>query len=122
MRTTISAQGFSRTAAIDTFVRDEVRSNLDLFSDSITSVDMFMKDINGPKGGVDKEALIRVKLRNGRLLALYSRDDNLYAAIKSAVKRMKRVVRRSLSKGRRTRKFRFKRWIDDQDTNQAVSS
>ena len=73
----------------------------------------FLKDANGPKGGVDKQALIRVQLRNRQVIALETTHENLYAAIKKSAKRAKRTVRRHLSKSRRIQKRRMHDRLDD---------
>jgi len=101
MRIGTNAQGFETTEAIELFVQDEVNLAFDRFRDQIISVDVFMKDINGPKGGVDKQVLIRARLRNRQRIALETTHENLYAAIKRSVNKCKRAIRRSLRKSRR---------------------
>ncbi len=101
MNVSITAQDFELTSAIDSFVRNEIRSTLGRFSDDIVYVDIFIKDTNGPKGGMDKQILIRVQLRGRQSLALQTTREDLYAAVKIAAKRTKRVVRRNLRKMRR---------------------
>lgn len=103
------AQGFELSAAIDTFVRDEIRSTLDRFSDEIVSVDVFMKDTNGPKGGVDKQVLVRIQMRGRQQIALQTTSEDLYAAVRVSSKRAKRAVRRSLRKGRRFERLSLRR-------------
>ena len=108
MNITTTARDFEMSRAIDRFAREQLDTTLQPFSDSIVSIDVFMKDANGPKGGIDKEVLIRVHLRNRQQLALQSTHVNLYAAIKSGVKRIKRVVRRNLRRSRRPGRFSLK--------------
>ncbi len=108
MNITARAQGFDLSQAIDAFVREELRLALQRFSADILSVDVFLKDTNGPKGGVDKQVLVRIRLRNGQLLAMSTTREDLYAAIKVSVKRSKRVVRRTLRKSRRIEKQRLR--------------
>ncbi len=69
MNITATAQGFDLSTSIDSFVRDELQAALGRFNEGIVSVDVFMKDINGPKGGVDKQVLTRIQLRNRRSIA-----------------------------------------------------
>ena len=105
MNISISVQGFELTAAIDSFVRNEIRSTLRRFSDDVVYVDVFIKDTNGPKGGMDKQVLIRVQMRGRQSLALQTTRVDLYAAVKISSKRAKRAVRRSLRKTRRFNKL-----------------
>ena len=113
MNITTRAQDFEMTAAIDQFVRDHVSTTLERLSEDILSVDVFLKDANGPKGGVDKQALIRVRLRNRQVIALETTHDNLYAAIKRGSKRTKRTVHRHLRKSRRIQKRRMQDFLCD---------
>ena len=108
MNITTTARDFEMSRAIDRFAREQLDATLQPFSDSIVSIDVFMKDANGPKGGIDKEVLIRVHLRNRQQIALQSTHENLYASIKSGVKRIKRAVRRNLRRSRRPGRFSLK--------------
>jgi ribosome-associated translation inhibitor RaiA len=91
--------------SIDGFTREQLDAALRHFSDSIVSTDVFMKDANGPKGGIDKEVMIRVCLRNRQQIVLESTHEDLYAAIRNGAKRMKRAVRRNLRRSRRVGRF-----------------
>ena len=102
------AQDFELTNAIDAFVREDVRAALARLEDGVAYVDVFMKDVNGPKGGIDKAVLIVVQMRNRQLITLETSHDDLYAAIKKGVKRAKRAVRRSLRKSRRFQRQRLR--------------
>ena len=113
MNITTRAQDFETTNAIDRFVREQVRASLQRFGEEIMAVDVFMKDTNGPKGGVDKQALIRVQLRNRQVIALQTAHENLYAAIKKGSKRTRQAVRRHLRKSRRVKKQRMRDRLDD---------
>ena len=108
MNITARAQGFDLSQAIDTFVREELQLALRRFSEDVLTIDVFMKDTNGPKGGVDKQVLVRLRLRNGQLIAMATTHEDLYAAIKVSVKRSKRAVRRNLRKSRRVEKQRLR--------------
>lgn len=112
MNITTRAKDFEITSAIDQFVRDQLRTALQHFSENIIAVDVFMKDANGPKGGVDKQALVRVQLRNRQVLAIETVNENLYAAIRTSTKRTKRTVRRHLRKSQRTKRRRIHDCLD----------
>lgn len=103
------AQGFELSSAIDTFVRDEIRAALERFNEDIISVDVFLKDTNGPKGGVDKQAVMRVQLRGRQQITLQTTREDLYAAVRISIKRAKRAVRRSVRKARRFEKLTLRR-------------
>lgn len=108
MNITTRAQGFELSAPIDAFVRSELELALSRFSEGVVSVDVFLKDINGPKGGIDKQATIRAQLRNRKVVAMETTHADLYAAVKTSIKRSKRAVRRSLKKSSRIGKTRLR--------------
>ena len=101
MNITISAQGFELSRAIDQYVRARLQSALARIDEDVVAIDVHMKDTNGPRGGVDKQVLIRVRLRNRQQIALLTTHEDMYAAIGKGVKRTKRAVRRQTRKLRR---------------------
>jgi ribosome-associated translation inhibitor RaiA len=108
MNITTRAQDFEMSEAIDKFARNEADTALQRFSEYVVAVDVFMKDANGPKGGIDKQVLIHVRLRNRQTVTVETAHDNLYAAIKIGTKRTKRAVRRHLRKSGRIQKRRMR--------------
>jgi ribosome-associated translation inhibitor RaiA len=110
---TTTAKDFEMSAAIDQFARNQVRSVLERFSDKILAVDVFMADTNGPKGGIDKQVLIRIRLRSSEVIALQTEHENLYAALKKGSKRARRTVRRHLQKSGRIHKQRMCDHLND---------
>ena len=107
------AQGFELSTAIDSILRDEIQSSLGRFADDIVSVDVFLKDTNGPRGGIDKQVLVRVQLRGRQQITLQTTREDLYAAIRVSSKRARRAVRRSLGKARRFDKLSLRRLAPD---------
>ena len=107
-----SSHNIQLSRELDNFVTTTMRGSLERLADDIVSVDVFLKDLNGPKGGVDKQAVIRVHLRQRRDIAIDTVHENLGAAIRIGAKRAKRAVRRSLRKARRIEKFRINRRLD----------
>lgn len=113
MIVTAQSQGFEMSAGIDRFARYTARTALQRLGENIVAVDIFLKDANGPRGGVDKHALVRVRLRNRQVIALESVHENLYAAIKIAAKRSARAVRRQLRKSQRVERTRLSEQLGD---------
>ena len=112
MNISMRAQEFELTAAIDAFARESLVSALERFDHDIVAIDVYLKDTNGPKGGIDKQVLICVRLRNRQLVAINTSHDDLYAAIRKGVHRTKRAVRRNLRRSRRIRKQRLRDLLD----------
>ena len=101
MNITTTTQGFESSSAIDAFVRNRLHVALKRLCVYVVAIDVFARDTNGPKGGVDKQVLLKFQLSSRRQLALTTSRDNLYGAIKVSVQRAKRAIRRSLRKARR---------------------
>lgn len=108
MNITAKAHDFELSEAIAGFAHDQLFAALNRFSDGIVFVDVYMKDTNGPRGGVDKQVLVRVRLRNRQLITTETTHENLYAAIRRGAKRTRRVVRRTLKKSARIEKRRLR--------------
>lgn len=107
MHITTRAKDFQMSIAIDDFARRQLRTALQRLSEDVLAVDVFMKDSNGPRGGVDKHALIRIRLRNRQVIALETKHEDMYAAIKKGSRRARRAVRRHVRKSRRVQKQRI---------------
>jgi len=104
MNIQVQSQGFELTSAIDEHIRRQINFNLVNFESHIVSVDIFLSDINGPKGGPDKKALVRIRLDSRSTIAIERTRTDLYAAITLVSRQAKRTVRRALNKHRRMEK------------------
>ena len=101
MNITARAQDFELSDAIDQFVHSRLSVALDRFREDVIAIDVFLKDENGPKGGIDKRVTIRVRMRNRHPFAVETTHEDLYAAVTKGVKRTKRAIRRHIRKSRR---------------------
>lgn len=101
----LESQGFELTPAIRAHVIKQLNFNLANFESHIMAVDVFLRDINGPKGGADMKALLHVKLDVGQPIKVESTRSDLYVSIVLAARQAKRAVRRTLSKQRRMEKL-----------------
>ncbi len=102
----VSAHGLRLDPDTDGFVRAQVLSALQRFEDQVVAVDVFLKDLNGPKGGIDKQVLVRICLRNRQLVATEIARTRLRAAVVVSVRKAKRAVRRSVKKSLQKRRWR----------------
>ena len=109
MNINVTVHGLSIDGDTDSFVREQVRSALQRFTDQVFLVDAYLKDINGPKGGIDKQVLVRVRLRNGHVVTIEVARARLRAAVVVALRKARRAVRRSLEKSQRRHRWRSAR-------------
>ena len=100
MQVTVQAQGLKLSSALYGRTRRHFARSLSLFRDSIIDVRVFLKDINGPKGGIDKAALVKVELANQQSVVVETESSNLLAAIGLSARRARRAVRRSIGRQR----------------------
>ena len=63
MNTSIQSQGFQLTEAIEASAKEHVGQHLHRMDADITSVDVFLSDVNGPRGGDDKRVVMRATIR-----------------------------------------------------------
>ena len=107
-----SSHNILLSGELDRFVGATMQRALGRFSEDILSIDVFLKDVNGPKGGVDKQVIVRLHLSNRRQLTIETEGENLYAAVRRSARRAKRAVRRSLGKSRHFEKLRLHKRLD----------
>lgn len=75
------------------------------FSDYVKSIDITVKDVNGPRGGIDKVCRVLVKLRGKKDVVINATDSSVSKVIPAAIERAARSVRRQINR----REFRGER-------------
>lgn len=100
MNVRIQTQGFSLTPAIGAWVHEQMRNTIRRYSDELIGVDVFLRDLNGPKGGHDKQVIVRLHIRYSAPIAVTSTYDDLYKAIDDAARRAGRTVRKNVKRKR----------------------
>jgi len=91
------------------YVTDHLTAALDRFVQQIGLVRVHLSDVNGPRGGVDKQCLIAVQLAGGRTIRAAHTDTRFTAAVHLATDRVAHAVGRAL-KRRRERTGRTRPW------------
>jgi len=98
MKVRIQSQGFTLTPTISARAHKRLSGLLDRYDEEVISVDVYLKDLNGPKGGYDKQAIIRVQLRHLPPVSISTTHTDLYKAIDVSVRRLLRSVRRTVTR------------------------
>ena len=109
MNIRLQTQGFDVTPAIDAHARKEITRNLAHARDHVTAVDVFLSDINGPRGGEDKKALIRIQLVDRLVVKVEKVNADLYVALSVAARRARHTVKRTLRKHQRVERSALRR-------------
>ena len=81
-------------------IRQKLDRKLATFADSIERVSVRVKDVNGPRGGVDQVCRIKVVLSNLPSVMFEAQDATLDVAIGNALVGTERAVRRTLQRRR----------------------
>ena len=85
---------FPLSNALSDHVDAKIRLALGLYRDKIRSVDVFLTDENGPKGGNDMRCKISVKADGHPPVLAQQTADDIYEAINLCAHRIKRAVGR----------------------------
>jgi putative sigma-54 modulation protein len=99
----IQSRHFSLSEAISRYVKSKVHTMLGRYETKIISINVSLFDVNGPKGGEDKCCKIIVKINGTGSIVVQETAEDLYDAINSSSRRVRRAIKRQLSIRGRTR-------------------
>jgi putative sigma-54 modulation protein len=102
MKMLVVGEKISVSEGLHDFVTRRLYFALGRFSPEIESATARLADTNGPRGGVDKQCRMEVKLRGLRRILSEARAENLEAAVDMAAERVERGVTRALERRRDT--------------------
>jgi putative sigma-54 modulation protein len=89
------------TARLKKYVETHLVAPLQRFyDDTAAEIDVHLCDINGPKGGIDKECRVTVRIPRRRSMHVTETSDDLYKAIDFARDRVERAAKREISRRR----------------------
>lgn len=87
-------------ADLPRYIERKLGRSLERFGHRIEKVVIFLRDVNGPRGGVDKACRVLVKAHGCSAAVALVVDPNWYAAIDRATTRVGMIVSRELEKRR----------------------
>ena len=89
------------TDALRAYVDEHLVSHIERFADDeAAEIDISLVDINGPKGGVDKECRVTVRMPGLSSVHVTETADSLFPAIDAARDRLERTLKRALERRR----------------------
>ena len=98
MKLQVNSPDFKLTPALKQRLKRRITFALNRFSDRIRLVKVWLRDINGPKGGIDKVCRILVEGSAGWVVPVEVTRQDAYEAIDFAGERVNRAVTRRVSK------------------------
>lgn len=103
MRVLIHPRTITADPALRDRVTEAVASALDPVRSGVHWVDLYLTDVNGPRGGPDKRCRVVAHLRTGPVVVSRT-ARNPVAAVAAAALRCRRLVRSRLSRRRHRRR------------------
>lgn len=104
MELSIRHRHLDMSEPLEAYIARRLRFAIGAFDSRITSVDVRVADVNGPRGGIDKRCIITVLMRPiGRVFALAMESD-AYSAVDRAATRIRAVLVRTLNRRRERRR------------------
>ena len=100
MQTVIHSNDFALTGALNSFINKQAAKSMNACSTQVDRLVVRLKDLNGPKGGNDKECSVEVKLTNHAPIVVRKRSSDAYASIRKALGQASRTTLRKLKKRR----------------------
>jgi ribosome-associated translation inhibitor RaiA len=101
MRLSIHAHHLTLPPDLPAFLQKHVtRPLVRMFDDPAAELSVHLGDERPRRGGVDQECRLSFRMPNTRTLHVEAVEDDLHKALLDAVDRLKRLVRRELSKMR----------------------
>jgi ribosome-associated translation inhibitor RaiA len=95
--------------AIRAFVVDRVIRKLSRVSKTVRSIVISIRDVNGPRGGIDHVIRVIVRLTSGGRIVVRHRAADAFVGTPLAIRRAVRAVRRQLGRRRSTRRQAYRR-------------
>jgi putative sigma-54 modulation protein len=100
MELDIRAQNFRVSDKLNEHIERQLNFALDPFASWIDGVNVHLEDVNGPKGGLDKQCRILAQLKGGKTLKIEDVDTEFTLAVNRAADRLGQAISREVDKRR----------------------
>ena len=103
MELIIKCIDLENSKAIRKFVRRQVASKLARVFESVSSVRVSIRDVNGPRGGKDHRIQLLIRLKPSGNIVLEHQDFDAYRGVVIAIERGCHALKRNLGRRRNSR-------------------
>ena len=103
MKLRIYTRPFELTAAIENHIRKRVNNALARMEPEHGEVLVTLEDINGPRGGEDKQCKLQFSVAGAGQFVITDTKSDMYHAIDSAAKRARHAVSRARARRQKVR-------------------
>lgn len=93
-------EGVEHSDALDGHVRDRLKNIERRFGDRITRIEVYYKDINADKGGIDKVCTLEARLGGLAPVAVEARHEDMYLAAQEAAQKLAKAIDHRLGKAK----------------------
>ncbi|MCS7304441.1 MAG: HPF/RaiA family ribosome-associated protein [Thermoguttaceae bacterium] len=100
MQVFVSAKNFKVSETIREHIDRRLAFALDRFQREVERIDVSLADLNGPKGGLDKQCRMVAKLRSDGTVVIEDQDMDFFAVIDRAADRLGHAIQRVIERRR----------------------
>ena len=87
-----AAQGIERSPMLDEHVGNRLRRVERMFGERLTDVQVFLKDVNADKGGVDKSCLMEARPAGMEPVVVEARNTDIYLSVRDAAGKLEKAI------------------------------
>lgn len=101
MKIDVRCEGVAPSERLHTHVQRRLGAALDRFRDRVQWVRVWLKDVNGPRGGADKVCVVQLRVKGASDIILQEREVSAQTAFDRAAARAMQALVRQLDRRRR---------------------
>ena len=116
METRLIAHGIELSSRLKAYVGRRVHFSLGRFADRIRGLCIRLRDVNGPRGGLDKRCDILIDAGPRHRIVIRERQATIHAAVAFAAERARRALRRHVNVAANGRRARGREFANREET------
>lgn len=95
--------GVHISEALERHVRESLTRVEHRFGDRLTRIEVHFKDVNGPKGGIDKQCAMEARPAGAAAVGVSCQAQDAYDAIKGAAQKLEKAIEHRTARNGDTR-------------------